>query len=67
MRHTLTPEVNGKTLRYKMIVPGVIDKSPNVLKFDTVIVQNPEGQEFNMQVLEVLGEKVLFMCALDVA
>ena len=54
----MTPEVNGKKLRYKMTVPGVIDKSPNVLKFDTVIVRNKMNEEFEMEVLEVLGETV---------
>jgi hypothetical protein len=54
----LKPELHGKSIRYKMIVPGVIDKSPNVLKFDIVVVWRG-NLRFEMEVLEVFGDRVI--------
>ena len=41
------------------MVPGIIDKSPNVIKRDTIYVRRPgSGEEFAMSVEDVLGDKV---------
>ncbi len=48
-----------QNFRFQIVVPGVIDKSPNVIKRDTIYIRRPgSDDEFEMSVEDVLGDKV---------